>query len=381
MTSSFSLIGGTVLTPDGASEIADIHVANGRIVDAKPATGQQIDCREFHVLPGIVDVHGDAFEVELYPRPGVEMDFRIAMQSVDRQLMANGITTACHGLTASWEPGARSLAAARRFMAGLQGLRPDLMANHHVQLRWEVFARDAINDIADWLATEPTPAIAFNDHTTETLRAIDAGEQEKLDKWAKRAGVSLGQYVAAVQGVSHLADAVPAQIREVAELAKRQGAVMLAHDESTIEERHLHRGLGMRISEFPLTADVAADAVGVGEYVVMGGPNVLRSGSHKGFMSAEDAIRGGICNVLASDYYYPSLFHAAERLVARGVLSMAEAWALISQNPAAALGLVDRGQIKPGNRADLVVVDCVQNWRLVQTFVGGAMARFDKAAR
>ena len=32
-----------------------------------------------------------------------------ALAAVDRQLVANGITTAFHGLTVSWEPGLRCL--------------------------------------------------------------------------------------------------------------------------------------------------------------------------------------------------------------------------------------------------------------------------------
>ena len=54
--------------------------------------------------------------------------------------------------------------------------------------------------------------------------------------------------------------------------------------------------------------------------------------------------------MLASDYYYPSLLHATERLVGRGVRSLSEAWCLISRNPAAAMWLVDRGTIEPGTR-------------------------------
>lgn len=108
----------------------------------------------------------------------------------------------------------------------------------------------------------------------------------------------------------------------------------------------------------------------------MGGPNAVRGGSHKGSMSAENAIRDGVCTVLASDYYYPSLLHAAERLVRRGVRSMSEAWSLVSHNPATAMGLKDRGKIRIGDRADLAVVDCSGDWRLVHTIVGGTIASF-----
>lgn len=378
MSTSISLQGGRVLTPEAALETADLHLADGRIVESPTADGLSIDCRGYWVLPGIVDVHGDAFELELHPRPGVDIAFPIAMGSVDRQLLANGVTTAFHGLTVSWEPGARSLPAGRRFMEGLQALRPRLAADHRVQLRWETFAHDAIEDLASWLEIEPTPAVAFNDHTTSTVEKVKAGNHKKLGQWAQRAGVTVEAYLAEVDRVWSRAPDVPAKIREVAELAGRQGAVMLSHDERTCGERTVNRALGMSVCEFPLAPEVAADAVANGEPVIMGGPNVIRGGSHTGAVSAEEAISEGLCNVLASDYYYPSLLHAAERLVDRGVRPLNEAWDIVSKNPAAAMGLDDRGTIEVGRRADVVVLDASGPWRLVHTITAGQVTSFGR---
>lgn len=378
MVDAVCLKGGRVLTPEGELEAADVHLAEG-LVDAAPAAGAvQIDCSGLHVLPGIVDVHGDAFEHELFPRPGVSMPFAIAMGSVDRQLLASGITTAFHGLTVSWEPGARSLEAGRRFMEGLSALRPRLTADHRVQIRWETFAHDAVGDIEAWLDSGPTPALAFNDHTTLTMETVKAGGHKKLDQWAIRAGLTLDEYLARVDAVGSRAGEVPDRIRRVAELARSRGAVMLSHDERTRADRAAFRELGAKVCEFPLAHEVAADAIETGEHVIMGGPNVIRGGSHTGAMSAEDAIRGGVCNVLASDYYYPSLFHAAERLVEQGVVGFGKAWNMISANAAASMGLHDRGVIEPGRRADLVVVDCDGPWRLVHTIVGGRVLTFGR---
>ena len=61
-------------------------------------------------LPGIVDIHGDAFERQIQPRPATVFSHDIALADTDRQLVANGITTACHGLTFSWEGGLRGCA-------------------------------------------------------------------------------------------------------------------------------------------------------------------------------------------------------------------------------------------------------------------------------
>ena len=133
---------------------------------------------------------------------------------------------------------------------------------------------------------------------------------------------------------------------------------LLSHDDADLATRARYRALGARIAEFPLARDVAADARACGEHVVMGGPNVLRGGSHKkGNPSAAEVAGAGICSVLTSDYYYPAPLHAAFRLAHDGVLPLEQAWDLVAANPAAALGLADRGRIQAGRRADLLLVD------------------------
>ena len=55
----------------------------------------------------MVDIHGDAFERQIMPRPGVPFPLDVALLDSDRQMAANGITTAYHAVTWSWEPGLR----------------------------------------------------------------------------------------------------------------------------------------------------------------------------------------------------------------------------------------------------------------------------------
>ena len=61
---------------------------------------------------------------------------------------------------------------------------------------------------------------------------------------------------------------------------------------------------------------------------------------------------------------------AAWSLAKRGTLSLAQAWALVSANAAAAAGLADRGTIADGKRADIVLVDPAGP-TVVATFVAG----------
>ena len=371
---SVLLRNGRVLSADGEIVVRDLHLRDGVISEDLESAAVTLDCTDLLVLPGIVDVHGDAFERELMPRPGVGVDFPVAMASVDAQLLANGISTAFHGLTISWEPGLRSLDAGRQFMKRFASSRASFRADHRVQLRWETFAHAAVNDVVGWMAMDPNPAVAFNDHTTSTLNKIASGQHQKLDQWSQRAGMTPQDYIAAVEDVAALAPCTPSKIATIAEVARLNDVVLLSHDDRTLKDREEYRALGADVCEFPLTMEAASSAIEHGEPTVLGAPNVMRGGSHTGALSAEDAIRDGLCTILASDYFYPSLMAAVARLVDRGVTGLEAAWALVSKNPAAAMGLTDRGSISPGKRADLILVDFADHPQVIATIVEGKIA-------
>ena len=208
---------GLVLGPDGDFKRGDVHFRDGVITGGGDA-GERIECGGLYVLPGLIDVHGDQFEREVHPRPGVDIPFPVALGSVDRLLIANGITTAFHGLTLSWEPGQRSVAAGRRFMGALRQARGRFIADHRVQLRWETFAFEAADDVMEWLGETPRPVIAFNDHTTATLEKVAAGTHRKLEQWAQRAGVSPARYLELVDEAAAKRADVPAMSERMAHI-------------------------------------------------------------------------------------------------------------------------------------------------------------------
>jgi alpha-D-ribose 1-methylphosphonate 5-triphosphate diphosphatase len=95
-------------------------------------------------------------------------------------------------------------------------------------------------------------------------------------------------------------------------------------------------------------------------------------------------VARGLCSILASDYYYPALAAAPFRLATDGVAPLERAWALVSSNPAAALGLTDRGRIAAGRRGDVVLVDPGTDGRhprVVATFVDGRLVHLAEGAR
>jgi alpha-D-ribose 1-methylphosphonate 5-triphosphate diphosphatase len=141
---------------------------------------------------------------------------------------------------------------------------------------------------------------------------------------------------------------------------KSHGIALASHDDTTPEHVVQAHAEGASMSEFPTTLLAAQTARAHGLLNVMGGPNVVRGGSHSGNVAAAELARHGLLDILSSDYVPGSLLSAVVRLVDDGILSLPQAVATVSHHPAQATGLKDRGQIAPGLRADLIQVRFVQ---------------------
>ncbi len=362
--------GGRVLTDRGLAT-GDLSVTGGALSEDLAAQAAVIDADGLLVLPGIVDIHGDGFERQIMPRPSVRFDTALALKDTDRQLVANGVTTAFHGVTVSWEPGLRSLEAAEHLVRVLWDIRGTLACDTRLHLRWETFALDQLAQVVDWLSLSPRPIVAINDHTTGSV--LKGTIARKIGQMAERSGLSQPDYKALLDRVWSRRDDVAAAIEALASAARANGNVLLAHDEASPEQRAYFRALGAKASEFPLTLETAIAAREMGEDVILGAPNVVRGGSHNGALNAADAIRAGHCTVLTSDYHYPSPLHAAFKLSSPDASDFPSTWDLVSANPARVAGLDDRGSLSVGHRADLILVDAADpaHPRVVATMVQG----------
>jgi alpha-D-ribose 1-methylphosphonate 5-triphosphate diphosphatase len=370
--------GARVLQPDGEMRSVSVGVADGRIVEIGQSSAvKTIDGTGLTLLPGIVDLHGDAFERQLMPRPQVHFPTDIALVDTDRQLVANGVTTALHGLTWSWEPGLRGREAAVLFLDTLERLRPILACDSHVHLRHEVFNIEAADEIERWMANGRIHLLAFNDHLPMFKRRI--AEPSKLAQYAERAHMGLAAFIDLLQAVSGRQPEVDPTNRRLATAARRHGVTLASHDDASPEVRRHFHAMGCGLCEFPLTLETVEEGRRLGDAIIMGAPNVVRGRSHiDGGMRAAEMAAAGKVDVLTSDYYYPALLQAAFRLARDGVMPFAQAWRLVSYNPARLGGFADRGEIAVGQRADLLLVDESDLPRVIATMVGGQLVHAAK---
>jgi alpha-D-ribose 1-methylphosphonate 5-triphosphate diphosphatase len=373
-----------VLLADGSVEDTTVTVEDGRIAGIGQACrGEEWNVGDAWLLPGIVDLHGDAFERQMMPRPGVHFPTDLALLDTDAQLIANGVSTAYHGVTYSWEPGLRGRESTCALKAALAEMKPRLACDTRFHLRHETHNLAAEGEVIDWLADGSVDLLAFNDHTDMILdRILTKGKSTAT--YTARTGLSHDEFIALLHRVADGKPAVPASVERLAAAAVAHGVALASHDDHTPEMRRRFHAMGCRIAEFPMNTATAEAAVALGDPVICGAPNVVRGGSHlgpDGILAARE-IREGRCTILVSDYYYPALAQAPFRLARDGDAAFPQAWALVSGNPARAAGLDDRGTIAEGARADLAVVQDpgVGPVRVTATLVEGAAVYRSAAA-
>jgi alpha-D-ribose 1-methylphosphonate 5-triphosphate diphosphatase len=153
--------------------------------------------------------------------------------------------------------------------------------------------------------------------------------------------------------------------------------VLASHDDDTPDKVRLMDELGVAISEFPVSLEAAEAARANGIHVAMGAPNALQGRSTSGNLSAADAVAAGLVDTLATDYYPAAMLHAMFAFVDRGILPLHQAVKLVSQNPADALGMSDRGRIAPHAQADLVFVEMDGRPRVRGTLRAGVPIYWD----
>jgi alpha-D-ribose 1-methylphosphonate 5-triphosphate diphosphatase len=83
------LTGAQVLR-DGEMQRRSVALADGRLTRGPLP---EVDMTGYLILPGIVDLHGDGFERQIYPRPSANFPLASGLASADREAAAHGVTT------------------------------------------------------------------------------------------------------------------------------------------------------------------------------------------------------------------------------------------------------------------------------------------------
>lgn len=354
-----ALQGADVLTPTGWIENATVLVEDGQFTQidqtGKPSGFVSIDVTGLQMLPGIVDIHGDGFERMICPRPGVTFPLEIALTENDRTLLSAGITTFYYSITDSFEPGLRSRDTARQLIGTILNAQLHLNVESRIHIRHEQSNINNYEELCDWLEQGKIHLLSLNNHLPEatddaTLARYTKGLQQRLK-------LSLPEIRSLIEtAITHQAAGLQ-QIEQLVQQAHQWHIPIASHDDESEADVALSQQRQVAIAEFPASIALAEQSRHYGAAVLMGAPNLIRGGSHVGYMSVAAAAEANVLDCLCSDYHYPSLFHAPFKMAEMGLMPLEESWKLVSTHPANAARIGDRkGAIATGLDADFLLI-------------------------
>jgi alpha-D-ribose 1-methylphosphonate 5-triphosphate diphosphatase len=338
-----------------------VAIAGGDIAEmgeGPSARAGAVDLDGDFLMAGLIELHTDNLEKHCVPRPSVHWPVPSAVLAHDAQIAAAGITTvfdavAVGGAIDNDDREAMLAAAANAIREAVR--HGNLRATHYLHMRCEVANPRALELFEPFQEEPLVKLVSLMDHTPGQRQFVD---QSKLRIYYRgKFGLSEDEFDAMVASRKVNQALYSDQHRHaIAELCRSSGVVMASHDDATDAHIAEAEALGVTISEFPTTIEAAKAARAKGMTTIMGGPNVVRGGSHSGNASATDMARADLLDALSSDYVPSSLLHGAFMLHDDHGLSLADAIATVTRNPARMVGLADRGEIAPGKRADLIRV-------------------------
>lgn len=386
---------GQVVLPDRVVE-ADIVLEDGLItliaeadqdraqqrelaVEAlRAGTGEVIDATGSYVLPGLIDIHCDAIEKEVQPRPNTLFPLKMSLIEFERKLPVHGITSMYHSLSLGVGLSLRGDHLLTEMVELIHAYRSRrAMIRHGIHLRYEVAHLDGLPIVERYIQEGKIDYLSFMDHSPGQGQYKEEGSFERYVM--KNQGVDVYEVKEIVTDLLERQRQVDwRHLEALGRLAAERGISVASHDDDSAERVDQFIRFGVNISEFPMNLETARHATSRGLYVCVGAPNVVRGGSHDKNMSAAAAITAGAANVLCSDYHPAAMLAAVFKLAvllerAGTEQGLAAATAMATLKPAQALG-VDRlvGSLELGKKADLILVETFDGYPMVQrTLVNG----------
>jgi alpha-D-ribose 1-methylphosphonate 5-triphosphate diphosphatase len=374
--SDFVIENAAVVLPSGILKGASIKIEDRIISKIREgiisSSQKRINAHERFLLPGFIDLHSDAIEKEIEPRPNSFFPVDIALFELDKKLASCGITTIFHALSfAEGEIGVRSNKKASEIIKEINRLKGRMNVKTMVHARFEITDREAVPYLENFINNKEIHLLSLMDHTPGQGQFKEIASFKSFYRsFCKRSDEELDEII---DKKLMAREEMKTYIEQVINLCKTMNIPLASHDDDSKEKIQWLTEKDIRISEFPVNMEAAVAAKKKEIYICLGSPNILRGNSHSKNLSARDAIVSGYGDILCSDYSPMTILHAVFALHKHDILPLHEAVNMASINPAMAVGISDKtGSIEEGKEADLIMVDTDEEIpRIVKTFVAG----------
>ncbi|MGF1621692.1 MAG: alpha-D-ribose 1-methylphosphonate 5-triphosphate diphosphatase [Rhodomicrobiaceae bacterium] len=344
------------------SEVIDGTIASRggvirEISEGRSQLPSAIDCDGDTIIPGLIELHTDNLERHVMPRPATFWPCDAAVLGHDREIASAGITTVFNALCVG-EVHSRTarVQLLNEMSDAIEEQMADgaLKADHFFHWRCEVSYSGMIDLLEPLMSYKRLRLLSAMDHTPGQRQFTDLARY--IEYYQGKFGMSeeeLNAFIA--QREEDQRNHSAKNRAAVVSFARERGLTLASHDDAT--PAHVAEAVddGMAIAEFPTTVEAAKASHDAGLRVLMGAPNIVRGKSHSGNVSARELGEKGVLDILSSDYVPGSLLYGALLLEQSAEsITLPQAIATVTRNPARSVGLNDRGEIALGLRADLV---------------------------
>ncbi len=361
-----------IVLPDQVIPDGSLLIENGqikKIYEGKPNENipgpiQFLDCYGMMILPGIIDLHTDALDHEISPRPGANFPVEIAVREMERKMSGCGFTTVYHAMHLGYKEAESQsqLPRVQVFEEVHEAIHNHTLIQNKIHLRFEITGAYAYEECMNLLDKGLVDLLSFMDHTPGQGQF---GE-ERFIAHLKEKGLTEEEAIQKLHALRSRPKASLDQLKALADKAREKDIPIASHDDDSPDKVDMWYNLGVRICEFPINEATAKHATKKGMAVIGGAANVLRGGSLSGNLDIFSAVHDGSINSLCSDYYPPSMIHSLIKLVDEGDLNYPEAANLISYHPARAVGLDhETGSIQVGKNADVIILKWIDDIPLI----------------
>jgi alpha-D-ribose 1-methylphosphonate 5-triphosphate diphosphatase len=376
MPRSFVLNNARLVTPEGIQEEASLRIENGKITEIGVAAlsgMREVDVQGNYLFPGFVDIHSDAIEKSIEPRPNTFFPVDIAVFELDKKIASCGITTMFHSLSfAEMEVGLRSNSAAAGIIRQISEFTARLKVRTKIHARFEITDLGAVPYLESLIRDNLIQLFSFMDHSP------GQGQFRDIISFKNYYGPVYGKSDTEMDGIIDRKkrardEGAPDAIERLVALCKERSIAIASHDDDSREKIEWLKEIGVGMTEFPVNIEAVRAAREHGISVCLGSPNVLRGESQARNLSAREAISWGYGDILCSDYAPMTMLHAVLALERLAILPLHEAVNMVSLNPARAVGIADHcGSLEVGKDADILIVDPSEGFpRILSTFIGG----------
>ena len=197
-TASLAITDAVVVLPDRVIERGSVGLRQGRIAEISDSGvlqgsyDDEVDARSAYLVPGVIDLHNDSLETEINPRPESNLPLDFALATLERRLLAAGVTTEFHAIAfmnrANSGRSVSNAAYRSAYLAEYAASGRQLIDNQ-VLHRIDVWSPEHLDAIFESVERLSMRYVSVNDHTPGQgqYRDLDAFK-ERMQAWVQQRG-------------------------------------------------------------------------------------------------------------------------------------------------------------------------------------------------